>query len=93
MARFSFYKMYMPMHDDSLVMRPHATALTSVSLIGGTVSHSESCSIYVLAQLNIQGMDMCPQACLSDSRQASIYCSNGIPYPHWCRVNIGRSGV
>ena len=48
--------------------------------------------IYVLGKQYVQGMDVCPQACLSDSRQASIHCSNWIPYPHWCRVNIGGSG-
>ena len=30
--------------------------------------------IYVLCQLDILGIHMCPQACLSDSRQASIHC-------------------
>ena len=34
------------------------------------------------------GMDVCPQACLSDCRQASINCSNGIPYPHWCMSTL-----
>ena len=33
-------------------------------------------------------MDVYPQACLSDSRQASIHCSNGIPHPHWCRSTL-----
>ena len=35
MARFSIYKVYMPMHD-GLVVRPCAMTLISVSLIGGT---------------------------------------------------------
>ena len=30
--------------DGGVVERPRAMALTSVSLIGGTVSHGESCS-------------------------------------------------
>ena len=34
--------------DDGLAVRPRATALTSVSLIGGTVSHSESGSNWSL---------------------------------------------
>ena len=46
--------------------------------------------IYVMGKLDILGMDVCPQAYLSDSRQALIHCSNGIHYPHWCRVNIGN---
>ena len=38
MAMFSVYKIYMLMHDYGLVERPHAAALTSVSLIGRTVN-------------------------------------------------------
>ena len=34
--------------NDGLVVRPRATALTSVSRIGGTVSHSESGSNWSL---------------------------------------------
>ena len=37
MARFSIYKMYMPIHDCGLAVRPRATTLTSVSLIGVTI--------------------------------------------------------
>ena len=44
--------------------------------------------IYALDKLDILGMDVCPQACLSYSRHASIHCSNGIPYPHWCRSTL-----
>ena len=53
MARFGIYKMYMKRQDD-LVVRSRAMTLISVSLMTGTVSHSESCGGMICALLSWQ---------------------------------------
>ena len=78
--------------DGGLAVMPLAMALASVSLIVATVSHLLVDGVCTcLRPARYSGGSICLQVCLSDSRQASIHCSNGIHYPHWCSINTGGS--